>query len=124
MKKKPVKPDTPIVASYNKTEEVLYCNKCGADYSLKSDDTGFIYSCSNCGSRYMPSEQDIRHGVVQETMDGPIINNQVIDTNRNPSVAYPPEPTLTKKKVEYKGAIGELAKRATINIKGYVESKG
>jgi hypothetical protein len=122
MKKKIEKQDTPIVASYGQSSETLHCNKDNAN--LISTDNGFIHYCPQCGARYMPSQQDVRHGTVQSTMDGPVIDGDVIDANRNPAVSYAPEPTTIKHKKEYKGGIAELAKRSTINIKGYVERKG
>jgi len=122
LKKKQDKPDTPIVAAYGPNSETLHCNMDNTD--LVSTENGFIWYCSKCGAQYMPSQQDIRHGTVQSTMDGEVIDGQVIDANRNPSVSYSPEPTTKKYKKEYRGGTAELAKRATINITGYVEGKG
>jgi hypothetical protein len=50
-----------------------------------------------------------------KTPDGPI---------EDPSIAYTPEPILTKKKVEYKGAFATLSKRSTLKILDYTETSG
>lgn len=61
-----------------------------------------------------PEETDVRSDSPLTTSDGPI---------EHPSVAYPPEPELKRKKTEIKGGLAELQKRG-FKIKNYTESKG
>lgn len=44
--------------------------------------------------------------------------------NENPRVAYPPEPSIGRKKKEIKGGLKALSERGSIRITSYTESKG
>lgn len=81
--------------------------------------------CGKCGITYNPEQQDVRHGTMVETLDGVISTHDAVVVNES-LVAYPTDPNQRfkrKKEVDYKGGIGELAKRGSINIRSYTESK-
>lgn len=79
--------------------------------------------CSRCGITYNPDKEDVRHGTMIETLEGSIPSNNTAVINES-LVSYPSDPNdkyTRKKPVDYRGGIGELAKRGSINITGYSE---
>jgi hypothetical protein len=115
------KEDTPIAIGDDSGSQSLYCN---ID-NTKLLRSGKDFVCTKCGIVYNPEMENVRHGSMVETLDG-IISASGAEVLNDSLVAYPTDPNeryKRKKQPEYKGGIGELAKRGSINIRSYVESK-
>jgi hypothetical protein len=96
--------------------EERYCPYCQIRLSRLIDSSGLNPSwyCSKCVINY-PNKAEVKS---KSRLGTPQKSN-----NENPRIAYPPELTLGKKKVEIKGGLAELQKRG-IRITSYTESKG
>jgi hypothetical protein len=100
---------------YSKEEH--YCPYCSLKLSRLIDSSGNNPSlyCSKCTIEY-PDKT--------ETKSKSRVNTPQKSNNERPAVSYPPEPGLGRKKTEVKGGLAELAKRGSIRITSYSESKG
>jgi hypothetical protein len=114
--------DVPIsLPNYEQIEidsrEEHYCPYCQLNLSRLIESSGqntHAFYCSKCTIEY-PNKSEVKS---KSRLSTPQKSN-----NENPRIAYPPEPTLRKKKVEIKGGLAELQKRG-IKITSYTESKG
>jgi hypothetical protein len=114
--------DTPIsVPNYEQIErdsrEERFCPYCQFKLSRFIDSSGSnpSFYCSKCTIEY-PDKS--------ETKSKSRLNTPQKSNNENPRVAYPPEVESKRKKTEVKGGLAELAKRGSIRITHYTESKG
>jgi hypothetical protein len=117
----PKREDYPIAIGDDSGSQSLYCN---ID-NTKLLRSGKEFVCSKCGITYNPEMDNVRRGTMIETIDG-IIDTSGGQVYNESLVAYPTDPNeryTRKKQKEYKGGIGELAKRGSINIRSYTESK-
>jgi hypothetical protein len=113
--------DKAIIASeestYSKDYQKTYsCEFCRRTLTTLTDHSGQNVSwyCSFCNTSSYDTD-NLRSEDHLEMSDGPI---------EEPAAALAPEPTLTRKKRTIKGALAEIAKRASVNILDYKEGKG
>jgi ribosomal protein L37AE/L43A len=114
--------DTPIsVPNYEQIEidshTDRYCPYCQFKLSSLIDSSGMNrnWYCSKCTISYPDKAQvksKARLGTPQKS------------NNERPAVSYPPEVGLPKKDHSIKGGLAELARKGSIKITHYTESKG
>jgi hypothetical protein len=99
------------------SREERYCPYCSLRLSKLIDSSGMNpnWYCSKCVINY-PTKSESKS---KSHLSTPQKSN-----NENPRVAFPPEPSLSRKKTEIKGGLAELARKGSIKITSYTESKG
>ena len=112
--------DTPVTIGDEWTGDPnpsYYCNYCQRRLSKLQGRSGenVVYYCVTCSIEVDPSLTELRSASKLSVPDGPI---------EHPSVAFPPEPELKRKKTEIKGGLKALSETGHIKIKNYTESKG
>jgi hypothetical protein len=113
--------DIPVVAGeeewYSESRPPYICDFCHHTLVKLQDRSGLNQSwyCNNCHQEYDPDlEAELRTKSKISMSEGPVTN---------PSVAYAPDRTLTRKAKEIKGGLKTLQARG-INITSYKEGKG
>jgi ribosomal protein L37AE/L43A len=112
--------DTPVVAGeeewYAESRPPYICDFCHHTLIRLQDRSGLNVSwyCNSCNTEYDP-EAELRTKSGLSMSEGPVTN---------PSVAYAPEKTLTKKKKEVKGGLKKISERSGVRVTSYKEGKG
>jgi hypothetical protein len=111
------KDETPIVVGYDISKDYSpapICKYCRRDLIALN---GGEYLCSTCNISFFPESEGMRTKPRLTTSSG---------RNTVPYVKLGPDPNdrFYKKPVDYKGGIGQLAKRGTMHIIDYTEQGG
>jgi hypothetical protein len=119
---KPAETDIPISLGeeewYAESRPPYICDFCHHTLIKLQDrsELNTSWFCNSCNAEYDPeTETELRSKTSLTMSEGPVTN---------PSVAYPEESTLTRKKKEVKGGLKVLSERHGVKVTNYQEGKG